>query len=48
MILSLAPAPPVYKRRYLHDEGGLLMGRETLGFDAVVEQQWLDRGEFFA
>jgi hypothetical protein len=46
MILSLAPPPVVYKRRYLRRGDTLNIGEADVDFDVVTEQVFGDREEF--
>jgi hypothetical protein len=46
LILSLAPAPVVYKRRYLMRGDTLNVGEADVDFDVVTEQVFGDRAEF--
>lgn len=46
LILSLAPAPEVYKRHYLRRGDSVNIGEEAIDFDVVTEQQWADRSAF--
>jgi EthD domain len=44
LILSLAPAPAVYKRHYLADTDSSNVG--SIDFDVITELQWLCRKDF--
>jgi hypothetical protein len=48
LICSLAPAPLVYKRRYLVWGEELTKGGGKVDFDAVTEQGFFDRPAFLA
>jgi hypothetical protein len=46
LILSLAPAPEVYKRHYLQRADRLNIGEASIDFDVVTELQWARRSDF--
>lgn len=46
LILSLAPAPVVYKRHYLRRGDALNLGESHIDFDVVTEQAFTDRAAF--
>jgi hypothetical protein len=46
LILSLAPAPAVYKRHYVLRGDSLNIGEASIDFDVVTEQQWDHRNAF--
>jgi hypothetical protein len=48
LILSLAPAPTVYKRHYLQRGEAINIGEATLDFDVVTEIAFPDRAAFTA
>jgi len=48
LILSLAPAPAVYKRHYVCHGDELNVADSSFDFDAVTEQQFASRSEFTA
>jgi EthD domain len=46
LILSLAPAPVVYKRHYLQRGDAVNIGEAGIDFDVVTEQVFADRAAF--
>lgn len=48
LILSLAPAPMVYKRHYLQRGDAVNIGEADIDFDVVTEQVFADRAAFQA
>jgi EthD domain len=48
LILSLAPAPAVYKRHYVYYGDDMNTPGSDLDFDAIIEQEFTDRAEFAA
>jgi hypothetical protein len=48
LILSLAPAPLIYKRHYVSRQDDPDLGHFDLDFDAIVEQHFTDRAAFTA
>jgi uncharacterized protein (TIGR02118 family) len=48
LVLSLAPTPLVYKRRYLDRTEGLADGGAPVDFDAMTELAFPDRDAFLA
>ena len=48
LILSLAPAPPTYKRHYLKHADELNFQQASLDFDAITELGFPDRAAFLA
>lgn len=46
LILSLAPAPAVYKRNYLLRGDSSNVDEDSIDFDVVTEQQWVHHTAF--
>lgn len=46
LILSLAPAPALYKRHYVMRGDSLNVSEASIDFDVVTEQQWAHRNAF--
>ena len=46
LVLSLAPAPPVYKRNYVVRGDALNRQEDAIGFDVVTELVFPDRAAF--
>ena len=48
LILSLAPAPEVYRRHYVNRGDALNLRDDALGFDVITELGFADRDAFLA
>lgn len=46
LVLSLAPAPPVYKRNYVVRGAGLNRHEDAIDFDVVTELVFADRAAY--
>lgn len=46
LILSLAPAPAMYKRHYIRRGDSLNISEASIDFDVVTELQWAHRDAF--